>query len=91
MAEGPQIPYTNGNHDNTGNQIVDTVEAFAFLGAIWFIVRGMKRHPVAGVLFVLCLIGTIWTLMGADMTSGWADVFWALIVADVIFIGRLIS
>jgi len=91
MTEGPQYPYQSGNHNGTEQQIVDTIEAFAWLGAIWWVCRGMKRHAGAGVILVLSLIIGGLVLTQADMTSDWAYVFWACVVTGIISIGRLIS
>lgn len=91
MTEGPQYPYQSGNHNGTEEQIVDTIEAFAWLGGIWWICRGMKRHGFAGVVLILCVTTGMIVLNVADMTSDWAYVFWACVLVGVISIGRLVS
>lgn len=91
MDDQPQVPYTGNDHSGLGDQVIDTAEAFVFLGIIWFLVRGMKRHPLAGVILIASTVSGIWTLLASGGTSDLAWVFWVCVVMFIISAGRLLA
>jgi hypothetical protein len=85
--------YNNPDQQEQGNQFIDTIEAFAALAFIWWVFHRIRihHHYGSGAIFLISSVAAFLVMINLDMTSDAAYLFWSLVAAAFVSLGKAIS